>query len=135
METMKNAAFPNILVVSCDDGASRELAEQLRKGGFRKLTVVTDGRLAVLCALRQRFDMAVVETCLDGMDGYEVAERLSNLPGKAEPVPVLLVSAEAGEVPEIQAKLLSVAGLLIRPFEPAELIGKAEEALACTAAS
>lgn len=129
METIRGDAAPHILVVSCDEESGRSLTDQLRKGGLRNLTPVTDGRLAVLCALRQHYSLAVVETCLEGMDGYEVAERLISLPGHPEGVPVVLISAEGNGVPEMQARLLKTAGLLIRPFEPAELVAKVEEAL------
>ena len=128
--TVSNGSLgPRILVVSCDKVSVRSLTGQLIKAGLRNLTPVTDGRMAVLCALRHHFDLAIVETCLDGMDGYEVAERLINLPGRQESVPVMLISAEGNGAAEIQARLLRTAALLNRPFEPGELAAKVEEAL------
>ncbi len=131
---VQNGNSPRILIVGSDDNSARSMAGVLRQGGYRKTTLIVEGKRAVLTALREHYDLAVVETCLCGMDGYEVAERLINLPGKPEGIPVILVSADSSEVPLIQATILNASGVVIWPFESEDLPRKVEEAMGRTVA-
>lgn len=66
---------PRVLIVEDNDDAREMLALLLERRGFRVKTA-GDGSVGVETALGQRFDAAVVDIGLPGLDGYEVARRL-----------------------------------------------------------
>lgn len=80
--------------------------------------VVHDGRSAIELLASERFDVAVIDIGLPGMDGYEVARRLR---GGALPLPFLV--AMSGYAPpdqsEERGRLYDLH--LLKPVLPARL--------------
>lgn len=64
-----------VLIVEDNDDAREMLALLLERRGFDVATA-RDGSSGVAKALDERFDAAVIDIGLPGLDGYEVARRL-----------------------------------------------------------
>jgi two-component system, chemotaxis family, CheB/CheR fusion protein len=104
-----------VLVVEDDPDTSRAAATLLGHAGFRPL-VAGDGPTALELAAREGFDAALLDIGLPGMDGYEVARRLRELP--REPRPLLV--AVTGLPSEADGRRSVAAGIDLHLVKPAD---------------
>jgi DNA-binding NtrC family response regulator len=120
---MKDKAIRVLLV---DDEA--ELVSSLRKRLLRRgFTVVgtLSGREALSEAEHRRFDVAVVDLKMPGMDGLEVLERLKAL----QPAIRAIVLTGHGSVEAAhQSGRLDAASFLIKPADFDELVERIQKA-------
>jgi DNA-binding NarL/FixJ family response regulator len=93
-----------VLVVDPDGDQRREVAEMLRRAGFR-VKVIESGEEALAEARRERPNLVVLEVRLSDMSGYEVCRSLKDEFGDA--VGVIFVSRDRTETSD------RVAGLMI----------------------
>jgi len=81
--------------------------------------VVHDGSSAIDLLLRERFDVAVIDIGLPGMDGYEVARRLRATPGVTLPLLVAMTGYSTPDAGHANATLFDAH--LLKPVPPARL--------------
>jgi CheY-like chemotaxis protein len=93
---------------------------------------LTDGRLTVETAVREKPDLLVLDWIMNGITGDEVVRALRLEPATAR-LPILLISAlpDATEV----ARLYALDGCLRKPFSADDLVRAVDERLATAAAS
>jgi CheY-like chemotaxis protein len=70
----------SVLVVEDDDDVRDTLAELLETMGHA-VVAVRDAPAALEAAIREPFDLALIDIGLPGIDGYELARRLRAIPG------------------------------------------------------
>jgi CheY-like chemotaxis protein len=105
-----------ILIVDDDRDAARMLAASLRLEGH-EVRVAPGGPRALAIAQEEPPEVILLDLGLPGMDGYEVAQRLRELPGLKD---VLLV-ALTGYGQEADRRRCEQAGFdghLVKPVEP-----------------
>jgi two-component system, OmpR family, response regulator len=110
---------PRVLVVDECPDMRATLRILLNLWGYQTAEA-PDGYVALGLAATFRPDAVLLNVGLPGLDGYEVARRLRQLPGLGD---VLLVAITAHGRPE-DAAACRAAGIdhhLLRPFDPAEL--------------
>jgi CheY-like chemotaxis protein len=85
--------------------------------GFDGIVVVhaQDGLEALDVARKETPDLVLMDLGLPGMDGYETARKLRELPGLAK-VPVAALTASVREVDREKAKAEGFAGFIEKPF-------------------
>ena len=89
---MRAAAAPKRVVVADDSRLMRRmLADALGRQGFEVVGVAADGDEALALCRRHRPDALTLDLHMPGLDGLGVLRALRD--GKAEPVPVVVVSA------------------------------------------
>ncbi len=107
-------------VLIADDEA--ELLELIRfsldAAGYL-VTTASDGKKALDLAQKQSFDLIVLDVMMPHMDGYHVAQEVSQDP-KAPPV-LLLTSRDFGQ-DQAAIKGSGAAAFLSKPFELTELL-------------
>lgn len=91
------------------------MIEVLADAGYA-VTAVTDGEAALRSALRDSFDLVVLDINMPGRSGWEVLRELRRRPGAP---PVLLVSGHADEE---DARGRGAAAILAKPFSDAALL-------------
>jgi len=74
-----------------------------------------DGKIALEVAGLQRPDLVLMDLGLPGMDGYETARRLRELPGLSG-VPIAALTASVREVDRERAQTEGFAGFIEKPF-------------------
>jgi CheY-like chemotaxis protein len=79
-----------------------------------------DGGIAVEMAGKQPPDLVLMDLGLPGMDGYETARRLRELPGLAH-VPIAALTASVRDVDREKAKTENFAGFIEKPFRMEQL--------------
>lgn len=76
---------------------------------------VHTGEEAIAAAKREKHDLAIVDIVLQGMDGYEVLERLRAVRGKE--LPIVMLSA-SDEINRPRCWRLGAEGILQKPIDP-----------------
>jgi CheY-like chemotaxis protein len=108
-----------ILVVD-DDATNRKLIHvRLRNTGYEVLEAA-DGAQAIELCNAHHPDLVLLDVCMPGMTGHEVAAALKRSPGTRD-IPVIMLTAMS-ERPEItRAHENGVIDYVIKPFNAVDL--------------
>ena len=114
-----------IFVIEDDEAISRLLCMNLSIAGYDPVPV-RDGRAALEMIQRgERFDVALLDVMLPGMDGFQLMEPL-----KAHGIPVIFLTAKN----DLDSKLIGLTAgaedYIVKPFEIMELLVRMEKVLA-----
>ena len=110
-------------VLLADDNADmREYLERLLRPGYQ-VTAVTDGQRALNAARAHPPDLVISDVMMPELDGLELVGALRADPRTAD-VPVLLLSARAGQEAAIEGLGAGADDYLVKPFAAAELLAR-----------
>ncbi|MGW3963984.1 chemotaxis protein CheB [Amycolatopsis sp. NPDC005003] len=84
---------------------------------------VGDARRTLESARRDPPDLIVADVMMPEMDGLELARRLRAEPGLRE-VPLIMLSARAGEEATVEGLTAGADDYLVKPFAPSELVAR-----------
>ncbi|MCL4295508.1 MAG: GAF domain-containing protein [Anaerolineae bacterium] len=115
----------NARILLADDNA--DMRDYLRRllGERYEVEAVGDG-LAALAAARQRKpDLVLTDVMMPVMDGFELLRRL-RAEERTREVPVILLSARAGEESRVEGLEAGADDYLIKPFSTRELLARVE---------
>ena len=113
------AGAARVLLVDDDRELSSMLVEYLRIEGFDPVAVDT-GELGVAAALRERFDVIVLDLMLPGIGGTEVLRQLR----EHSQVPVVMLTARGDPVDRIVGLELGADDYVPKPCPPRELVAR-----------
>ena len=116
---MTLATAPKILVIDDDPGVRRLVKDVLELEGF-EVTVAGDGYSALRLIDTDRPDCVVLDVMMPGLDGHGVLTRIRS--GGGRHLPVVMLTAAAGDEQAWQAWTEGVDYFLAKPFEPEELL-------------
>ena len=108
-----------ILVVDDEPSITEFVGYALRKEGF-DTDVVDNGEDALALALKNPYDLFVLDIMLPGMDGYELCRRLR----ARTSAPVLFLSARDTELDKVVGLEIGGDDYLAKPFGVRELIAR-----------
>ncbi len=115
-----------ILVVEDEFAVAMELQDRLESLGYTVVAHELRGREAVDRARETDPDLVLMDVRLDGpMDGIEAARKIR----KAQPVPVVFVTAYSDDDTLERATDTAPFGYIVKPFEERELYAAVEVAL------
>ncbi|WP_268807425.1 response regulator transcription factor [Kytococcus aerolatus] len=103
------------LIAEDDEDISEPLAGAMRREGF-EVTCVADGPSALETA-RRGCDLLILDIGLPGMDGLEVCRRLR---AEGSKVPVVMLTARAGEIDTVVGLDAGADDYVTKPFRLAE---------------
>ena len=114
-----SASEGRILVV--DDEASIRLIcrVNLDASGFEVLEA-EDGETALSIARNERPDLILLDVMLPGIDGWEVAEELSEL-SETRDIPIVFITARSAAPDELRSHAVGGVGYITKPFDPSHL--------------
>jgi putative two-component system response regulator len=116
-----------VLIVD-DEGAIRLICRlNLGSSGFGTLEA-GDGERAVALARAEQPDLILLDVMLPGMDGWQVAEQLAQMPETRE-IPILFLSARSDRNDESRGFELGGVGYIRKPFDPNELTDRVRDVL------
>jgi DNA-binding response OmpR family regulator len=117
--------MPEKILVVEDEPALRETLEyNLARQGYEVLTA-DDGWRAVEIARGERPDLIVLDLMLPGIDGLEVCRIVRQDMG----VPILMLTARAGEVDRVVGLEVGADDYLTKPFSMRELVARVKALL------
>jgi DNA-binding NarL/FixJ family response regulator len=116
-----------ILIVD-DDALMRELvAALLDEAGYETLGVA-EGEEALLAATRRSPAAVLLDVHLVGLSGYEVCHELRRRHGPGLPI-IFISGARTESFDRAAGMLLGADDYLVKPFAPAELVGRVGAAI------
>ncbi|MEU0053750.1 SpoIIE family protein phosphatase [Streptomyces sp. NPDC006309] len=111
------------VVVADDNADMREYLARLLSGAGYRITAVTDGMSALDAVRADPPDLVVSDVMMPGLDGLALVAALRSDPRTAS-VPVLLLSARAGQEASIEGLQAGADDYLVKPFAAAELLAR-----------
>lgn len=123
--------FPSSLsarILLADDNADmRDYLKRLLSQQY-EVEAVADG-LAALSSVRERVpDLVLTDVMMPGLDGFGLLQELRANPQTTK-VPIILLSARAGEEARVEGLEAGADDYLIKPFSARELLARVEAAL------
>ena len=114
-------APPRVLLAD-DNADMREYLQRLLRGSYQ-VTAVADGQAALDAVRAQPFDLVISDVMMPGLDGLQLVGAL-RANSHAQDVPVLLLSARAGQEAAIEGLEAGADDYLVKPFSAAELLAR-----------
>src|SRR5690349_2051047 len=124
------ASAPHILVVEDSATQALSLAMLLEEAGYRA-TVARSGEQA-LALLPGDIALVLSDIVMPGMDGYELARRITEAPWGAR-LPVLLLTSLSEPLAIVRGLESGAAHFVTKPYEPERLLERVARALAAPA--
>jgi PAS domain S-box-containing protein len=118
---------PRILLAD-DNADMRDYIARLLAGPY-EVTAVADGRAAFQAAQQQAPDLILADVMMPGLDGFGLLQALRADPRTAV-VPVLILSARAGEEARVEGLQAGADDYLTKPFGARELLARVQAHLA-----
>ena len=113
---------PARVLVADDNADMRGYLQRLLQPGYQ-VTAVADGQEALDAVRAQPFDLVISDVMMPGLDGLQlVGELRAN--SRAPDLPVLLLSARAGQEAAIEGLEAGADDYLVKPFSAAELLAR-----------
>ncbi len=129
------AALPDvtILVAEDDEVAAKLLVYRLsREPGF-KVIHCGDGHDALLKAQKTSIDLAILDVNMPGIDGFDLLERLREMPRYSR-LPIAMLTSLGSEKDVVRGLELGADDYIVKPFSPTELIARVRRLLSRAAA-
>jgi signal transduction histidine kinase len=96
----------------------------LEEGGYR-VEAVADGRTALEAARARQPDVVLSDVMMPGLDGFTLLRELK-AEARTASVPVILLSARAGEEAILEGLGAGASDYLVKPFSARELLARVE---------
>ena len=120
-ETDGNLKTKRPLIVLADDNADmRDYVSRLLADRY-EVVAVADGQAALDTVEKKLPDLVLSDVMMPVMDGFEFLRRIRTDEKKRE-IPIILLSARAGEESRIEALEASADDYLVKPFSARELL-------------
>ncbi len=125
---LHSAAAPIAHILLADDNADmRDYIKRLLSYQY-EVEAVPDGLAAFACARQRVPDLVLTDVMMPGLDGFGLLQQLRSDPQTRE-VPIILLSARAGEEARVEGLEAGADDYLIKPFSARELLARVEATL------
>lgn len=120
--TLSSAPTAHVLVAD-DNADMREYLLRLLRGAGYRATAVNDGRQALRAVRATAYDLVVSDVMMPDLDGLALVAALRTDQRTAS-LPVLLLSARAGQEASIEGLRAGADDYLVKPFAAAEFLAR-----------
>ncbi len=117
----RTASAAKILVAEDNADMSQYITRLLRK--HYRVTAVADGQAALEAIRTETPDLVLSDVMMPRMDGFELLRELRARP-ETSTIPVILLSARAGEEARIEGMSRQADDYLVKPFSSRELLAR-----------
>ena len=108
-----------VLIIE-DEVAIAELHKDYLEINDYEVTIEHDGAKGLEAALKEEFDLVILDLMLPGMDGYEICK---NIRSKKD-IPIIIVSAKKDDIDKVRGLGLGADDYMTKPFSPSELVAR-----------
>ena len=108
-----------ILIIE-DEVAIAELQKDYLEINDYEVVIENDGAKGLEVALKQDFDLVILDLMLPGMDGYEICKNIRN----EKNIPIIIVSAKKDDIDKVRGLGLGADDYMTKPFSPSELVAR-----------
>ena len=114
-----------ILIVEDEESIAELEKDYLELSGF-EVEIETDGTKGLERALKDEFDLFILDLMLPGTDGFEICRQVRAVRN----TPILMVSAKKDDIDKIRGLGLGADDYSTKPFSPSELVARVKAHLA-----
>lgn len=114
-----------ILIVEDEISIAELEKDYLELSGF-DVEIETTGDIGLERAIKEDFDLFILDLMLPNVDGFEICRRIRELKN----TPILLVSAKKDDIDKIRGLGLGADDYMTKPFSPSELVARVKAHLA-----
>jgi DNA-binding response OmpR family regulator len=122
--------MPRLLVVEDEAGIAMGLQDGLAAEGY-DVEIVGDGPTAEARALRESYDLILLDVMLPGKDGFAVCR---DLRAAGVRTPIIVLTARTQEIDRVLGFELGADDYVTKPFSPRELAARVKAVLRRTGA-
>ena len=108
-----------ILIVEDEESIAELEKDYLELSGF-EVEIENRGDTGLARALKEDFDLYILDLMLPGADGFEICKRIR----KEKDAPILMVSAKKDDIDKIHGLGLGADDYITKPFSPSELVAR-----------
>ena len=108
-----------ILIIEDEEAIADLEKDYLELSDFQG-SIEHDGAKGMKLALKEDFDLIILDLMLPGMDGFEVCKHVR----EKKDVPILMVSAKKDDIDKIRGLGLGADDYITKPFSPSELVAR-----------
>ena len=114
-----------ILIIE-DEVAIAELEKDyLELSGF-EVEVENAGDVGLIRALKENFDLVILDLMLPGIDGFEICRKIR----ETKNTPIIIVSAKKDDIDKIRGLGMGADDYMTKPFSPSEMVARVKAHLA-----
>jgi CheY-like chemotaxis protein len=117
--TRSTAEEPGSVLIVDDNADMRDYLCRILAGTY-KIVACSDGEQALLAARRSRPDVVITDIMMPRLDGFGLLRQFRN-DTELSIVPVVVLSARAGDEAKIEGLQKAADDYLVKPFSPGEL--------------
>lgn len=114
-----------ILIVEDEQSIAELERDYLELSGF-SVTITEDGEKGLDKALKDNYDLIILDLMLPGRDGFEVCKDIRSL----KDIPIIIVSARKDDIDKIRGLGLGADDYMTKPFSASELVARVKAHLA-----
>ena len=118
-------SMSKILIVEDEISIAEFEKDYLELSGF-EVEIETTGDRGLERAIREEFDLFILDLMLPNVDGFEICRRVREMKN----TPILLVSAKKDDIDKIRGLGLGADDYMTKPFSPSELVARVKAHLA-----
>jgi signal transduction histidine kinase/FixJ family two-component response regulator len=117
------------IVLADDNTDMRDYVARLLRSRGWTVDAVADGRAALESARAEPADLVLTDVMMPGLDGFALLRELRGDP-RTSTVPVILLSARAGEEARVEGAYAGADDYVVKPFAAQELVARVSAHLA-----
>jgi len=114
-----------ILIIEDESGLATTLKDRLQKEGHT-VNVALDGNSGMVMALREPFDLLILDLMLPGQNGLTICQKLRQLGSNA---PILMLTARRQTMDKVIGLRTGADDYLTKPFKMVELLARVDALL------
>lgn len=113
------------MIVEDEEAIADLEKDYLELSGF-KVEVANDGQSGLLKALKENYDLFILDLMLPGVDGFDICRQIR----EEKNTPIIMVSAKKDDIDKIRGLGLGADDYMTKPFSPSELVARVKAHLA-----
>ena len=108
-----------VLIVEDEASIAKGLKDNLESEGY-KVSAASDGKTGLQKAIKENFDLVLLDVMLPGMNGFDVCKAIKL---KKVTLPIIMLTAKAKEADKIMGLALGADDYITKPFSIDERTG------------
>lgn len=108
-----------ILIIEDEEVIADLEKDYLELSGF-EVEICNTGDKGLETALKEEFDLVVLDLMLPGIDGFEICKQIREVKN----IPIIMVSAKKDDIDKIRGLGLGADDYMTKPFSPSELVAR-----------
>ena len=114
-----------ILIVEDEESIADLERDYLELSGFQ-VEVANDGETGLNKAMKEEFDLIILDLMLPGVDGFEICREVRS----HKNTPIIMVSAKKDDIDKIRGLGLGADDYITKPFSPSEMVARVKAHMA-----